>query len=320
MISNTDVTLASYGIDKKNVITTLKGGNSIIYKCQKADGSQIGIKEYLGDATRCIRSMEREVDSINFLYQHNFKNIAKLISFNKSNPSICYEWIDGSTPEVNNFIKSQIVDALISLKLMHDFNPNFPLAIDAVSSLTKLNEQIEQRMLVAEVYLKDYPSIWQLIKKSQVLKVRDSFLTDTFPINTFSFSDIGTHNMIINSVSKVYFLDFEFFGADSKVKMLADIFSHPRTIFTKEEIISLALKLSLSDYEFKQLINIIPEIAIKWALITSRRLSGNILIDGDSVDQILEQIKDYLEYSQYLRGISEIDMILTFPEFKRMQQ
>jgi len=320
MISNINITLAAYGIDEKNVISTLKGVNSIIYKCQKTDGSYIGVKEYLGDATRCIRSMEREVDSINFLYQHNFKNIAKLISFNKLKPSICYEWIDGSIPEGNNFIKSQIVDALVSLKLIHNFNPNFPLAIDAVSSLTKLNEQIEQRMLVAKTYLNDYPSIWQLIKKSQVLKVKDSFLNDTFPINTFSFSDIGTHNMIINSVSKVYFLDFEFFGADSKVKMIADIFSHPRTIFTKEEIISLAFKLSLSDCEFKQLINIIPEIAIKWALITSRRLSGNILIDGNSVAQILEQIKDYLEYSQYLRGISEIDMILTFPEFKRMQQ
>jgi hypothetical protein len=82
----------------------------------------------------------------------------------------------------------------------------------------------------------------------------------------------------------------------------------------------MASKLSLSDYEFKQLINIIPEIAIKWALITSRRISDKTLIHGDLVTQILEQIKDYLEYSQYLREISEIEMILTFPEFKRMQQ
>jgi hypothetical protein len=63
-----------------------------------------------------------------------------------------------------------------------------------------------------------------------------------------------------------------------------------------------------------------PEIAIKWALITSRRLSKEILTDQDSVNQILEQIKYFLEYSHYLREISEIDMILTFSEFKRMQQ
>jgi len=126
--------------------------------------------------------------------------------------------------------------------------------------------------------------------------------------------------MLIDSDSKVYFLDFEFFGADSKVKMLADIFSHPKTIFTGEEILSMALKLSLSDYEFKHLMNIVPQIAMKWALITSRRLSDKILIHEDLVAQIIEQIKDYLEYSQYLREISGIDMLLTFPEFKRVQQ
>jgi hypothetical protein len=126
--------------------------------------------------------------------------------------------------------------------------------------------------------------------------------------------------MLVNSDGKVYFLDFEFFGADSKVKMIADIFSHPQTIFTREEILGLANRLALSENEFQQLINIIPEIAVKWALITSRRLSEQILIDQGTTNQILERIRNFLEYSDYLREISEITMILTFPEFQRMRQ
>jgi hypothetical protein len=320
MSLNTKLTLAAHGIDEKSIISTTRGGNSVIYKCKKTDGSYVGVKEYLGDSPRRVRSMEREVQSLNFLYKHNFNYTSKLISFNKSTPSICYEWIDGTIPEENEYTKTQIREALVSLKSLYDIDSNFPLAVDAVSSFTTLKEQIDVRLVDAKVYLNKYPEILYLIKKTQELRKADSFLIDTFPINTYSFSDIGTHNMLINSDAKVYFLDFEFFGADSKVKMIADMFSHPRTIFAKKEIVSLAIKLMLSNFEIQQLISLMPEIAIKWALITSRRLSNELLTDQDSVNQILEQIKYFLEYSHHLREISEIDMILTFSEFKRMQQ
>lgn len=319
-MSNSDLILASYGIKPHDVISTTKSKNSKIHKCKNSEGSYVCIKEYLGEAARCLRSMEREIISINFLHQHNFKNIAELISFNKSRPSICYEWIEGSTPESNHFIKNQITDALIALNQLFDFNPNFPLAVDAATSLADLKDQINLRMPDVETYLHNFPNIWKSIKDCQVLNPKKTFLNDIFPINTFSFSDIGTHNMLINSNSKVYFLDFEFFGADSKVKMLADIFAHPRTIFANEEILSLALKLAVSDYEFKQLVGIIPTIAVKWALITSRRLSDKTSNEGDLEAKILEQIMDYLDYSRYLSEISGIDMLLTFPEFKKMQQ
>ena len=84
-------------------------------------------------------------------------------------------------------------------------------------------------------------------------------------------------------------------------KMIADMFSHPRTIFAKKEIVSLAIKLMLSNFEIQQLISLMPEIAIKWALITSRRLSNEILTDQDSVNQILEQIVTKFSHLAYIR-------------------
>jgi len=320
MTLNTELILAAHGIDFKSVVNRTKGGNSVIYKCKKTDGSYIGVKEYLGDAPRRLRSMMREVETLNFLRKHNFKYTSKLISFSKVNPSICYEWIEGTIPEKNDYIKNQIEETLMSLKLLYEFDPDFPLAVEAVSSLTTLKRQIAARIDAAEIYLNKYPEVLQLIQRNQESKKSKLFLKDSFPINTYSLSDIGTHNMLVNSDGKVYFLDFEFFGADSKVKMIADIFSHPQTIFTSEDIVELAKRLALSDNEFQQLIIIIPEIAVKWALITSRRLSEQVFINQDTTNQILEQIRNFIEYSNYLREISEITMIQTFPEFQRMRQ
>lgn len=102
--------------------------------------------------------------------------------------------------------------------------------------------------------------------------------------------------------------------------MFADLYAHPKSIFTREEIASLAIKLLLTDYEIHQLTTLMPDIALKWALITTRRLANEIEIGQDSANQILQQVKDFLKYSKYLEEISEIDLILTFSEFKRMQQ
>lgn len=312
--------LAVHGVNEKNVVSTKKGGNSIIYKCQKTDGSFIGVKEYLGETNRRIVSMEREVESLNFFHKNNFKNTSKLISFDKSYPSICYDWIDGATPEVNDYSKNQITEALVSLNLLYEIDPSFPLAVDALSSSTLLAKQIATRMVAVNAYLSKYPEILQSIREALGSRKVKSVSENTFPINTYSFSDIGTHNMLIDSEAKIYFVDFEFFGADSKVKMFADLYAHPKSIFTREEIASLAIKLLLTDYEVHQLSTLMPDIAIKWALITTRRLANEIAIGQDSANQILQQVKDYLKYSKYLEEISAIDLVLTFSEFKRMQQ
>jgi len=315
-----NLTLAFYGISEKDVIYKINGGNSIVYKCKNIAGEYVGIKEYLGDDDRRMRSMEREVASLNFLYENDITFAAQLISFNKKKPSICYKWIEGKTPRLSNLVKNQVIEALICLKSLYEHNPNFPLAIDAVASALELNKQIEQRIFIAKAYLKKYPEILISINKARELVGGNLFLLSKFPINTFSFSDIGVHNMITNSKSEAYFLDFEFFGADSKVKMVADLFSHPKTIFSREEIISLSLKLSLSDYEIEQLVGILPLIAIKWALITSRRLSSEVLGNQISTKQILEQINHYLGYSQFLQEKVEADQIMTFQEYKKMTQ
>jgi len=313
-------TLEYYGFDESHLISTIKGGNSLIYKCKSSAGSNVGIKEYLGDYRRCVRSMEREVESLNFLHENKFAFVSNLISFNRSAPSICYEWIEGETPDINSLVKNQVISALVNLNSLYELNPNFPLAIDAISSTSELRKQITKRIPDAKIYLKNHPVTFKALEKAVENKKIYLQKYDELPINTFSFSDIGVHNMIMNSKFEVYFLDFEFFGADSKVKMLCDLLAHPRTIFSKDEILILARKLCVTDYEYNCISEILPEIALKWALITSRRVSNKFLFDKKSIHLFLDQINHFLDYSMYLGKIKTFDEVLTFPEYKKMQQ
>jgi hypothetical protein len=316
----TNKTLESYGFDESHLITVIKGGNSLIYKCRTSAGSYVGIKEYLGEYRRCVRSMEREVDSLNFLHENKFAFVTRLISFNRSTPSICYEWIKGETPEINSLVKNQIISALVNLNSLYELNPNFPPAVDAISNTRELRKQIAKRLPDAKIYLKKHPATFKALKRAAWNK-KNQFGDDEIPINTFSFSDIGVHNMVMNSSSEVYFLDFEFFGADSKIKMLCDLFAHPKNIFSKDEILILARKLFVTDYEYNCIIKILPDIAFKWALITSRRISNKIFVNKkNSVYPYLNQINQFLDYSMYLGEIKTFDEILTFLEYKKMQQ
>ena len=52
MSLDTKSTLAAHGIDVNSVVARIRGGNSVIYKCKKTDGSYIGVKEYLGDTPK----------------------------------------------------------------------------------------------------------------------------------------------------------------------------------------------------------------------------------------------------------------------------
>lgn len=313
-------TLEYYGFNESNLISKIKGGNSFIYKCRTAEGSYVGLKEYRGDYSRCVRSMEREVDSLNFLYENKFIFISKLIAFNRSKPSICYEWIEGKTPEINSMVKNQVISALVNLNSLHELNPNFHLAIDAISNLGDLKKQITRRLLNAKIFLKNHPVTLKALEKAASIKNKNLESYTDFPINTFSFSDIGVHNMVMNSKFESYFLDFEFFGADSKIKMLCDLYAHPKTIFSKDEILILARKLLLTEYELNCIVNVLPEIALKWALITSRRISNKILVNNESISPSLNQINLFLDYSRFLRENKTLDEVLTFPEFKKMQQ
>ena len=66
--------------------------------------------------------------------------------------------------------------------------------------------------------------------------------------------------MINDKNGVFYFLDFEFFGKDSTVKLFGDLFSHPKGTLTSQEIKNLANTLGLDT------INLIDETKLKKSL------------------------------------------------------
>ena len=72
------------------------------------------------------------------------------------------------------------------------------------------------------------PTFKRICTKTASLKFSKFFIK---PINKkheiLSHSDFGFHNSIKTSKDKVIFLDFEYFGKDDPVKLVADFLLHP---------------------------------------------------------------------------------------------
>ena len=88
---------------------------------------------------------------------------------------------------------------------------------------------------------------------------------------TFSPSDFGFHNSILNKSKELKFIDFEYFGLDDPVKLIADFLWHPgmtlgetqKKIFTEN-----VLKIFNKDEYLRERLNASFSLyGIRWALI-----------------------------------------------------
>jgi hypothetical protein len=103
---------------------------------------------------------------------------------------------------------------------------------------------------------------------------------------------------------RFYFLDLEFFGKDSAVKMILDYLLHPRNQFSFEE------KVKALEWTEKKLgtsldlvMNCAPFLAAKWATIVARRMT--LEYRQQSMFDLKEYFERYLEIA-VSRDVSEI--------------
>jgi hypothetical protein len=120
---------------------------------------------------------------------------------------------------------------------------------------------------------------------------------------TFSISDLGSHNMLVNK-NQFFFIDFEFFGVDSTEKMLGDFLLHPRNEFSKQDIDyflkSISNTIAWNRNDFK---NILLMLTLKWVTISLDRVLRNQKSQGDvDLVSLIEQsyAQNYLDYFDFL--------------------
>ena len=299
----------------------IKGGNSSVYKAHLPNGMTIAIKEYVGDKFRIERMLSREVASITFLRNFGIANIPEIIEVQYELGLIVYHWIDGKEPRPDSISMEGLINFCISLKEVYNLGNSFENSIDAVFSFTELESQISNRIKDLE---RTFPSfeVNDLCNdlRDKLRGCIDINKNTLFTNKTFSVSDLGTHNMI-TSKNSFHFIDFEFFGLDSVNKMIGDFVLHPKNKFNQNDISRFVSRVSNAfEWDTNELMEILPLLTLKWALIAYSRsfkeenIKGIVEIGNNNIDKSLGT--QYLKYFDLGGHIGANNSIKSFCSFQ----
>ncbi len=299
----------------------IQGGNSSVYKGHLPNGMTLAIKKYEGDKIRVDRMLTRELESIQFLRSFGIQNVPEIIEIQHELGLITYLWIEGKEPYANSQSMDELIDFCISLKELHNYGSSFDNSIDAVFSTIEIESQISNRIQnLEEIYSSAEVNILCSNIRERLCKHAESNKSVEFANKTFSVSDLGTHNMI-NSNSKFYFIDFEFFGMDSVDKMVGDFILHPKNKFDHNNVRRFIDTISKNfEWDSTELMRILPLLTLKWALIAFARtfkeesLKGVGRIHDVNINKSIGT--QYLEYFDLAGYVGAKNSFQSFCSFK----
>jgi len=225
--------------EKIESVTQLPGrGNSRIYRVITTSGDAYALKSYPDLLIDSRPRLCTEVKAYDLL--EHLSLTPRSVAYNEELNCALFEWIDGEAPRL---IKTTHIDQALAFvgklgDLADHANNNFPEASEACLSALQLVSQVErrirrlesvddlglQRVLIAEIkplwqkILDWLESRWPGVSLEQVLAQSKQ---------TLSPSDFGFHNSLQQSDGNLCFIDFEYFGFDDPIKLIADFLWHP---------------------------------------------------------------------------------------------
>jgi thiamine kinase-like enzyme len=247
-----------------------KGINSQIYEFSHHERDYV-LKIYKGDYEKRQGARIREEASIRFLNEHGFNQTPILIEQFSSEQVLCMENLGRLHPKANRSSARTLWESFVQLKDIYFLNPNFESAIDFANSTTDILNQIQISELTdKDVYVREKKLIEEAFNNLK------AFNEIKFPSQslTYSLSDVGIHNMMLKENKNIVFIDFEYFGKDSAVKMICDFILHPRNEFSESvnrHILKRSSKIFGIDDDCLQ--QAIPFFAFKWCQIVLKKLS-----------------------------------------------
>lgn len=246
-----------------NIIAKQGGGNSKVY-CAEADGKKWAVKSYPPYAPNQRDRLATECLVYQFLNQQHIPSVPFLKGYSTTERWLIIDWISGEIP--NQYTSSDIDQAITFLGNIAKLNTSpeaiaLPLAAEPCISLEVLLNQIKQRFQRLMTLPEKEPELTDfLINQFQpVFEKCEQLALQGYYKNTISPSselaqakrslipaDFGFHNSLRNPEGQLYFFDFDYFGWDDPVKLLADILWHP--------------KMNLSDAQKKQFVKGIASV------------------------------------------------------------
>lgn len=269
-----------------------KGGNSHIYFI-KLENQELVLKVYKGDETRKKTSRDREFSSYRFLNAKGFTRLPKLYEEIVISDGILLEYIKGQTPTHSLKVNREILESMRHLASLFRLDSSFKDAVDACYSTEDIVSQITDRIVnLGNSLTSHFDKLQDTLTLLQNREPLD-FSNGTI---TYSMSDIGVHNTI-QSEQGLKFLDLEFFGKDSAVKMIVDYLLHPRNCIPRElRSETLEFGEGVFGIDLDLVINVTPFFAAKWAAIVLRRL--NAMTQEEERHKSLQDFQGYLDLAK----------------------
>lgn len=226
--------LENLKIPKDSLIEKLTNGeNSRIYKVTHDQGVWI-LKFYRQDHSSPSR-LEREQIALTMFGKYGISNTPNLLHVFQKLNCMVLSYIPGNSIQVfdKNCLKefSKFFGELLKISKINISNyEDVPLAVESCQNFSNVINQIDQRLnKLREIHDEGLVGVLHEIEKIYShLKNRQTNSDDIFnslpPM--ISTVDFGINNAI-QSQSKLYFIDFEYFGWDHPVHFVSDIISHP---------------------------------------------------------------------------------------------
>lgn len=271
-----------------SILTQEGGGNSKVF-CADVKGKKWAVKSYPPYAPNQRDRLSAESMTYQFLNQHQVPSVPTFKTMCPTERWLIIDWIDGSIP--STYSTADIDQAIQFIQQISTLNTlpeaqNLPLAAEACLSLDILIKQIEQRferlnsLPIQEHELHDF-LMYNFLPVFEQMKQRAThgyIKNNLDPISILPNecrslipADFGFHNTLRDSDGKLYFFDFDYFGWDDPVKLLADILWHPKMALTdaqKKQFIEGISSVYRNDPQFLTRFRYTwPLFGLRWTLI-----------------------------------------------------
>jgi hypothetical protein len=271
------------GFEVRDVELRKGRGNSRIYKLSVAVSEQCALKVYPDRQHDKRQRLITEFTALSILGNAGF-SVPKALAKDADVNWAVYSWIDGVIPQSDESFVIESIGFIKDLKRLSQFSEqfeNFSEASEACLNGTEIEKQINDRLALLKSVSSE--ELLQFLNVAFTPLLQDSLLTAKSQVGDYfdiplehslqipSPSDFGSHNAIKDKSGKTVFIDFEYFGWDDPVKLIADFYWHPAMdlsdklkefwLFNTKDIFETdkLFQIRLSSY--------LPLFGLRWCLI-----------------------------------------------------
>ena len=265
------------------------GGNNRLYRVEGRDGAAYALKAYMVDRHDCRDRLGAEFQGLRFVWSRGMRAVPRVVAADPVRSCTLFDWVEGAA--VGGVGVADIDAALLFLAELKRLAADpaagaLPLASEACLSGADVVAQIEARVArlkqVAErnealaAFLGGaFAETYRRLTKAALEGCRAAGTAFTRQISsslmTLTPSDFGFHNALRRADGSLVFLDFEYFGWDDPVKLVADFLLHPAMQLDealKRRFLTGASEIFAGDNRFPARLRLLyPLFGVRWVTI-----------------------------------------------------